>query len=286
VSRRLTRPQRRERARRRRFYRRAAAFTPLLGAPTDAGTFVVRTRDEFGEGLFYKGCRSDLKALSRAVEVLAAEGIPVAGTVLVDVGAHIGTTTVAALRVHGFGRVIAIEPNPETRRLLAANLALNDVAEEATVLPVALGDRKEHAALALKPGRSGVSQVVAECSATADVPVAVTTLDALVEQGSLDPDVVGLLWIDAQGYEGDVLCGASSLLERGVPVVSAVRPVKLAAHGHTQLLVDAIRDHCTHVVNLREKAPWRTTIRPAAAIEALATATGGRQTDVLAFRRR
>jgi FkbM family methyltransferase len=259
-----------------------------VGTRTDAGTFVVRTRDKFGEGLFAKRSRAELITLARAVQVLASVGCPLGGTDLVDVGAHIGTTTVAALRVHGFASAIAIEPNPEMRRLLAANLALNGVEDVTTVLPAALGEHDDHAALLVQPGSSGATRVVAEQTAGAYVGVSVTTIDMLVEQGAIDPETIGLLWIDAQGNEGGVLRGASSLLQRGIPVVTAVRPRKLAAQGHTRFLVDAICDFCTDLVDLRDpnlQPRWSPSIRPAAAIEALATAAGTRETDVLAFRR-
>jgi FkbM family methyltransferase len=288
LSRRFARPRRRERERRRRFYRRAGSFAPLVGTQTDAGTFVVRTRDKFGEGLFAKRSRVELITLARAAQVLASVGVPIGGTDIVDVGAHVGTTTVAALRVQGFANAIAIEPNPEMRRLLAANLALNGLEDVTTVLPFALGEHDDRAALLVQPGSTGASRVVAEQTVDADVRVSVTTLDTLVEQGAIDPETIGLVWIDAQGNEGGVLRSASSLLDRGIPVVTAVRPQKLAAQGHTSFLVDAIREFCTHLVDLREpnlQPRWTPSIRPAASIEALATAAGSRETDVLAFRR-
>src|SRR5262249_41359254 len=151
-------------------------------------------------------------ALARAVQVLGEHGLGVAGTVFVDVGAHIGTTTVAALRLYGFGRAIAVEPRPDNRTLLRVNLVLNDVGDGTTVLAIALGEREQEAALVLDEARSGGSHVAVAKDPGVRVPVRIATIDRLVEQGELDPEEVGLLWVDAQGHEARVLAGASSLL--------------------------------------------------------------------------
>jgi FkbM family methyltransferase len=45
-----------------------------------------------------------------------------------------------------------------------------------------------------------------------------TTLDTLAEEGTVDVDEVGLLWLDVEGHELDVLTGATTLLERSVPM--------------------------------------------------------------------
>ena len=63
------------------------------------------------------------------------------------------------------------------------------------------------------------------------IPVEAVTLDSLVARGVLDPERVGLLWIDAQGHEGAVLDGASTLVGAGVPAVVAIRPGKGGVDG-------------------------------------------------------
>jgi FkbM family methyltransferase len=289
VGRRLPLPGRRATARdrRRSFFRRAGAFTPLIGVTTEGGVFVVSTGDEFGEGLFVKGSRSDLIALGRAVQVLGDEGRSFVGTTFVDIGAHIGTTSVTALRLHGFARAIAVEPNPQNRRLLRINLVLNDVEDAVTVFPIAVGDHDERTSLQIDSVRSGGSRVAVTDGVETAVPVSVTTVDHLAEGEEVDPAAIGLLWIDAQGHEARVVRGASTLVGQGLPFVTAVRPRKLAEDPLGGSLVETIREHYTHVVDLRApnlKSPWTPAIRPAAEIERLASAA--KNTDVLAFRRR
>jgi hypothetical protein len=55
------------------------------------------------------------------------------------------------------------------------------------------------------------------------VTVKAVTLDGLVARGEIDPAQIGLLWVDAAGSEVNALAGASTLIEAGVPIATAVR---------------------------------------------------------------
>src|SRR6516164_8190152 len=62
------------------------------------------------------------REIDAAVDVLsAAQRLP-ANAVFVDVGAHIGTHTIYALRTGRFARAVAFEPAPRNADLLARNL--------------------------------------------------------------------------------------------------------------------------------------------------------------------
>ena len=62
------------------------------------------------------------REIDTAVEVLSAARRLRPDAVFVDIGAHIGTHTVYALRTGRFARAIAFEPEPRNARLLAKNL--------------------------------------------------------------------------------------------------------------------------------------------------------------------
>jgi hypothetical protein len=72
-------------------------------------------------------------------------------------------------------------------------------------------------------------------------------LDSLVS----DPDDVSFLWMDAQGHEGQILQGATSLTERGVPFAMEVDPDALARHGGIEVVKEIARTYYTHFVSLR-----------------------------------
>jgi FkbM family methyltransferase len=128
----------------------------------------------------------------------------------VDVGANIGVYTItAALRG---ARVLAFEPNGSARAMLAANLALNHVADRVHVLPFALADFSGPARFTTDLESSNHLETSPE--ATGDL-VDVREFDSLVEPGSR----VSLIKIDAEGFDEAVLRGARGSLERERPVV-------------------------------------------------------------------
>jgi hypothetical protein len=115
------------------------------------------------------------------------------------------------------------------------------------------------------------------------VPVAVTTLDQAVADSELDPGRVGLLWIDVEGHETEVLEGASAILGRSVPVV-----VEFSAHRFRQLggldaFVGAFSPTYTHFYDLKPSFPSRWGFESLSAMEELLSRRQDK-TDLLVVR--
>jgi len=129
------------------------------------------------------------------------------GMTVVDVGANIGYYMLLADQCVGpSGRIICVEPSvenlPELRRNIDANALRNVELHE-----VALG--AENGEVGLKTGiNSGVAEL-----GQAEHVVPVQRLDALVS------DRVDFLKIDVEGYEGQVIEGASRLIETFRPTI-------------------------------------------------------------------
>lgn len=126
------------------------------------------------------------------------------GMTYVDVGANIGTTTLAAADAVGAtGTVIAFEPHPQTFRDLADSVALNpDLASRISLVPAAVGDSTGTARISDLP-ENDVNHID-----MAGIPVRMTTLDEALD-GTAHID---LLKIDVEGYEKNVLRGARETL--------------------------------------------------------------------------
>jgi hypothetical protein len=75
--------------------------------------------------------------------------------------------------------------------------------------------------LSLGAGNAGDNRVVADDaqSRRATVRVAARTFDDEIRSGHIPLDELGLVWLDVQGHEAEVLAGAPSLLRSRVPVV-------------------------------------------------------------------
>lgn len=269
-------------AARRAFLRLARRATPYLGVERHGSMFVVSTGDGgVGRTAFLSGANPEFAALDRAIVLLRERGQAQPGSVFVDVGANIGTTTVPALARHGFGRALAFEPEPENVPLLRANVALNGLDERVVVVPAAVSEapgrssfgRGTHTRRGRRAGAGGLARRGDE-----RVEVDVVTLDESLATHAIAPEEVGLVWIDVQGHEGHVLAGAARLLAARPPVVVALRPRKLAKAGGRELLLESL-DGYDALLDLRDPA---ADVRDADELEALLR--GGAATDVVAFR--
>jgi FkbM family methyltransferase len=159
--------------------------------PPGPGAFFLGVDEEYEPGLF---------ALLRETK----------GTV-VDVGANIGFIAVRAARTAS--RVIAIEPHPTRFRYLERNVALNGLSN-VTCMNCAMGAAEGEIALydldpTLGPRPLDVSATPGRGRC---YRVPLRTVDSLVEEADL-------LKIDVEGYEAEVLRGASNLLASGPRLV-------------------------------------------------------------------
>jgi FkbM family methyltransferase len=299
------------------FFDRARRHAPYLGIEVDGARFVVSTDDAgLGRGMFGKRGRPEFKALARAVtviHVLAGEEA-VAGRLFVDVGANIGTTTVAALVSHGFGAAVCLEPEAENYRLLRANLALNGLDDRVRSARVGVSNRAGRSLLVVVGQGGGSQNWIAEqldmvrraernqaalaaenpelqVAKIVPVEVELVTLDGLVESGVIDKQRVGMVWVDAEGHEGHILQGGAGLLDDGVPVVLEFHPAGLDERGDRDQIHAIAEDAYTHFVDVRRREAGRPRfqLQPVRQLTAYAdrllAATGeGFFTDVLLLR--
>lgn len=227
------------------FWKAAADHTPLLAVDCDGQRFLVSTSDTtVGESLFRRKQRSEIFVLAKALTLLERSGL-LHGSTFIDVGANIGTTTIPALR--HFAEAVAIEPAPENIDLLRANLALNRLDDRVRVIEAAASNRAGTVILRTTPTKTGSHTVIEQLPAhksVSHITVAATTLDELAGD-AFDPDEVGLLWLDVQRHEGEVLDGARALVASGVPVVAEFNRDRVAP-----VFWDVANDAYTHVANL------------------------------------
>jgi FkbM family methyltransferase len=242
-----------EREQRRTFFEEAAEMTPLLAAPMGPYLLLTPTWDDtVALMLFVNHDRGERRRLTGAKRILDRHGLPF--DTVVDVGANIGTTTLAAVEL-GARRVLAIEPDPRNHRTLDANIALNGLGSIVSTRQAAAASRPGTVDLYLSPSNSGDNRVrpaPGERRDTINVP-AITVSQALAD-AEIRPESVSLVWLDVQGAELDVLHGAADVA--GVPLVIEYAPELLP---DPDALLTFLADSFSHIVDLRE----RTTPMPA-----------------------
>lgn len=136
------------------------------------------------------------------------------GDVVVDVGANVGTHTVALAKAVGAsGAVLAFEPQRFVHQVLCANVALNALTWVRTY----------HAALGRTPGGVVVPDIdYAAPGNFGGLALGDWREGETVPRLTLDGFGLArcaLLKVDVEGMEADVLAGAAELLSRARPVV-------------------------------------------------------------------
>lgn len=152
---------------------------------------------------FYESGLAERGLIEWAAESLSSE------KVFVDIGAHVGTYTwMCGKRA---AHTYAFECSPKTFCYLAANVALHDLTDKVTVLPYALGDKEGSLPYIVRSedgGGNGVKVLSSADGGRATRSVPVRTLD------SFGIENIGLIKIDVEGFEKEVLMGARETLER------------------------------------------------------------------------
>jgi FkbM family methyltransferase len=159
----------------------------------------------YKEGDKVIGERIDLGKYEEFETILFLERLKKKMTV-VDVGANIGYyTLLAAKRV---ARVIAIEPDGDCFEILKMNVEKNNL-KNVVLIKTAAGSRKEKRGLIKDRNNMGNSHIGGE---NGDV-VLVDSLDNIL----INEQQIGLLKIDVQGWEPQVILGAKKILKRDRP---------------------------------------------------------------------
>jgi len=144
----------------------------------------------------------------------------------IDIGANIGTHSVAALTQYGYINLLAIEPSEDNYRLLMANLCLNGLIERVTCIQAAASDRTGQSTLFHNPSNCGdhrlhnnPNKLIADVEIDSEQVKMVNAFDFLSQYTREISLFNCLCWIDTQGHEIPILRSLQPLIELGLPTV-------------------------------------------------------------------
>lgn len=138
--------------------------------------------------------------------------------VFVDVGAHVGSWA-QDLAQHCF-QSVAFEPQPSTYERLVQGTLHANLAHEVTCMPMALGRETGTVPLSIISVDGGGSTVRhrPELGAVLETNlVSMTTLDAAIQVDGR----IGLIKLDVEGNEADVIAGATGTIAEHRPTILA-----------------------------------------------------------------
>ena len=157
------------------------------------------------------------------------------GDVVLDVGANVGAFTLCASRlVGGPGAVYAVEPIADNLRCLRACVEANGL-HNVSVVDCAAGESSGDLVMHLSEASGQHSAVLGLSERAVTVPK--RRIDDIIDDIGISS--VGFIKIDVEGYEPEVIRGASASIARFRPVIAAA-----AYHlpEHAMAVPQAIRD--------------------------------------------
>jgi hypothetical protein len=151
-----------------------------------------------------------------------------------------------------------------------------------TAYQAALSSAPGELTLSLGTYNAGDNRIVADPSAAGQtVTVPARTLDDEVAAGRVDPDRLGMVWLDVQGHEHEVLAGGRSVLESPAALVVEYSTAMMDA-ADRRGLESSLVQHYDVMVDLGWCALTnRLRFQPASAVAALAADGRAVETDLL-----
>ena len=210
------------------------------------------------------------------------------GGVMLDLGAHDGSTSIPRVVLGDVEAVYCAEPDPLNYECLVANVVENGM--QGFVLPdrVAIGAEDRSGHLFRTKASRGHRVLTEDAESEGElVAVRVRTLDGWVDDLGVDPRALSFVKSDTQGYELQVLTGAPRLLaHRQVAWQLEVCPSLMRLAGtDPRDFVAFVQRHFTHFVDLNADAPGKRRRSIASLPEVLEyLAVDGRpHTDVIVY---
>jgi FkbM family methyltransferase len=173
------------------------------------------------------------------VRFLRDRDVLAAGGLIFDLGAHQAVVALLLARhVGDDGRVVAVEAEPHNARVANVNRELNG-AENLTVI---------HAAAAAAEGSAtfaeGLNGVIDKRTTAGNVKVPAVSIDGLTRKFGTP----NLVFIDVEGYEGEVLRGAQETLANGTTSFAVEVHATIGDYGDSPAgIVECFRDFDRYV---------------------------------------
>lgn len=142
-----------------------------------------------------------------------------------DLGANIGTTGIYFTKILAPKlKLLAFEPDKENFKLLKVNLILNDV-EDVIAENYGLGDKESEMTFYRDKENPGHNGIFSSDTGKETETIKIIPLDKYLTENKISPEDVKYIWIDAEGFEPQILSGAEKLLsENQAPIFLEFNP--------------------------------------------------------------
>ncbi len=139
------------------------------------------------------------------------------GDTVIDVGGNIGFFALILNELVGNeGKIFSFEPSKRLKDRLEKTIKINNI-QNVTIVNLALGESEGNTTLHYNPKQTGLSSIIMDFNdGSLTEEIQITSLDKFAENIS---DRVSFIKIDTEGYEPQVLKGATELIIRDKPTI-------------------------------------------------------------------
>lgn len=203
--------------------------------------YVLKNNEYISKFIFIKG-EFDFGLLKKGLGFLRKKKLKY----LINVGSHVGTTLIPAIKYKLFDHCIAFEPSIDNYRLLKANININKIEKKVTLFNFGLSKKIYNGYLKKNPNDSGDNRVVKLKKGTEKIKLNI--LDNFTSKINKKNSII---LIDAQGHEPEIFLGAKKTLKKKVPLIFELMP-NLINENQLKIIFNAIL-HYKKLIDLKEE---------------------------------
>jgi len=203
--------------------------------------YVLKNNEDISKFIFIKG-EFNFGLLKKGLGFLRKKKLKY----LINVGSHVGTTLIPAIRFKLFDHCIAFEPSIDNYRLLKANININKIEKKVTLFNFGLSKKIYNSYLKKNPNDSGDNRVVKLKKGTEKIKLNI--LDNFTSKINKKNSII---LIDAQGHEPEIFLGAKKTLKKKVPLIFELMP-NLINENQLKIIFNAIL-HYKKLIDLKEE---------------------------------
>ena len=203
--------------------------------------YVLKNNEYISKSIFING-EFDFGLLKKGLGFLRKKKLKY----LINVGSHVGTTLIPAIKYKLFDHCIAFEPSIDNYRLLKANININKIEKKVTLFNFGLSKKIYNSYLKKKPNNSGDNRVVKLEKGTEKIKLNI--LDNFTSKINKKNSII---LIDAQGHEPEIFLGAKKTLKKKVPLIFELMP-NLINENQLKIIFNAIL-HYKKLIDLKEE---------------------------------
>ena len=159
----------------------------------------------------------DYRILTKAIKLLGKKNSKLT---LINIGAHIGSTAIPAIKKNNFKNLIAFEPTKRNFRLLKANIFLNEIDDRVQAYNLAISNKKANLHLGTTKGNTGGNRILRNKQKNTEI-VKSDILDNYTYNLNKNNS---LIFMDAEGHEPNIFLGAKKTIKKKIPIVFEFYP--------------------------------------------------------------